>query len=307
MNAAGLAVIAACLTILVSAIDAVGDELGSPLKVRDVLWVWAIPGRGEENSAAQTLASFGQASPARRMELLQVPNVILAGSGIPNEQSLAFAHTEAVKDADRVVWEVLPDGEVDYHDKFQYEQRARQVCELAAKHPQIVGILLDDMTTVAVRNGFKPEHIRTLKGQLARESVKSGRSPNREDLKVWGVVYTMNFDQPNINQYIEELDVINLWVWKPSELENLESSVEHCRKSFPQKSVVLGLYLYDYAYEQPMSAEIHQRQCETALELLHAGKIAGIVFLTNDKDDRAIHEWTANWVKQVANQPLSVR
>jgi hypothetical protein len=307
MKAAWLAFFTICFAIHVGAINAAGDGLGTPAKVRDILWVWAIPGRGEQSAVPQTLASFGQASPARRMELLQVPNVIMAGSGIPNEQTLALAHTEAVQHADRIVWEILPDGEVDYHDKFQYEQRARQVCELAAKHPQIVGILLDDMTSVAVRNGFKPEHIRALKDQLARELIKVGRSPTSADLETWGVVYTMNFDQKNIADYIEELDVINLWVWKPSELENLESSVEHCRKSFPGKSVVLGLYLYDYAYGRPMPAEIHQRQCETALKLVRAGKIDGIVFLTNDKDDNAIHEWTADWIKQVGNQALNAK
>ena len=278
-------------------------SVNGPATVRDILWVWGNPEMASGTDAEQTCATFAQASPARRAELLGTPNVLIAGDGIPNDQKLAQRRTASVKQSKRVVWEIMPDGEDEnlklsqFYQSLEFSQRVKQLHELKAEFPHLEGVLLDDMTSVAIDKGFKPEHIRTLKKQLV-----SSQTP----IDIWGVVYTMNFGRAAINDYINELDVINLWVWDARNLVDLEKNVEHCQRHFPTKPAVLGLYLYDYGNDagpRRMPLDLLKLQCETALRLAHERRIAGIVFLTIDNDSEAV-QWTADWIKGVATQRL---
>ncbi len=272
-------------------------------RVCDILWVWGNPDMAKGNDAEHTVATFASASTARRAELLGTPNVVIASDGIPNDQTLARSQTKSVCHCSRIVWEIMPDGHdehgnpSDLYKSFEYQNRVNQIIKLKEEFPNIEGVMLDDMTSIAVDKGFKPEHIRTLKRRL--EAIK-------QPIDIWGVVYTMNFGRPNIDQYIRELDVINLWTWDAKDLVDLEKNVAHCEKDFPGKPVVLGLYLYDYGHgagPRPMPLDLLKSQCETALKLAHEGRVAGIVFLTIDDDPQTVG-WTANWIKQVAELPL---
>jgi hypothetical protein len=277
---------------------------GHPRTVRDILWVWGNAEMARGNDAEHTFATFAESSPARRAELLGTPNALMAGDGIPNDQQLARAQTESVKRCRRIVWEIMPDGSDNNTDMAQlyknceYKQRTIQIHKLKDEYPQIEGVLLDDMTSVAVDQGFKPEHIRALKQHLA-----SGK----QSVDVWGVFYTMNFGRENINKYISELDVINLWTWDAKDIVNLEKNVAYCRKTFPGKPIMLGLYLYDYGNgggaPRRIPMDLLKLQCETALKLAKDGRIAGIVFLTIDNDPGVV-QWTSDWIKRVADQPL---
>jgi hypothetical protein len=263
---------------------------GQSKVVRDVLWAWGNP---EMTKPGQhTLTTFASASPAQRAALLGVPNVILAGPGLPNDDQQADAQTREVADSPQVIWEIAPDG--GEGSPFVYTQRIAQVRKLVDKYPKIKGVLLDDMSTVAVDKGFKPEHIRQIRqlmdGKLAAE-------------KLWGVLYTMSFNRPKVNDYIKELDGISLWVWHAKDLAHLENYVAHCEKEFPGKPIMLGLYMYDYGDGRRMPMDLLKQQCETALKLAHAGRIQGIVFLTVDDDAEAVG-WVADWIKRVGDQKL---
>ena len=274
-----------------------------PKSVREILWVWGNPEMTKGVDSEHTCATFAEASPARRAELLGTPNVLIAGDGIPNDHELAQRRTASVKQSKRIVWEIMPDGEDEnlqlsqFYQSFEYRQRAEQISKLKTDFRQIEAIALDDMTSVAIGKGFKPEHIRALKQQLADRHA---------DIDIWGVVYTMNLGRASVSEYINELDVINLWTWSTSDLVDLRKNVDHCKQHYPEKPVVLGLYLYDYGHSpgpSRMPLDLLKSQCETALKLAHEGRIAGIMFLTIDNDPEAV-EWTANWIKSVADQRL---
>ena len=130
------------------------------------------------------------------------------------------------------------------------------------------------MSSVGIDHGFKPEHIRQVRQLLSGEFAR---------VQLWGVVYTMNLDRENINDYIEELDVINLWTWHAKDVVDIEKNLTHCERLFPEKPIILGLYLYD--------------------KLAHARRIEGIVLLTINNDPEAV-AWTANWVERVGNQTI---
>ncbi len=265
---------------------------GHAKTIRDLFWVWATPERATPGD--HTLATFAEASAPQRAALLGTPNVLMAGRGIPNDRQLAKAETESVKHASRLVWEIMPDGDEEYRNKFDYKQRVAQIAELQTDYPNIEAVLLDDMTSVAVDKGFKPEHIHAVKKLLA-----AGRKP----LDVWGVFYTMNFHRPNINAYIEPLDVINLWTWHAKDVADLEKNVAYCEKHFPGKPIMLGLYLYDYGGGRPMPRDLMELQAATALKLAHEGRIAGIVLLTINNDEATL-KWTADWIQRVGDQKL---
>jgi hypothetical protein len=122
-------------------------------------------------------------------------------------------------------------------------------------------------------------------------------------VRIWGVIYTMSFDRPNLGDYIKELDVLNLWTWHAKDTVNLEKNVAYCERKYRDKPIVVGLYMYDYGDNRRIPMELHKRQCETALKLAHAGRIRGIIFLSVS-DDPEVVGWTADWIKQVGSQKI---
>ena len=269
---------------------ATAQEPTRPQTIRDLLWVWGNPEMAKPGE--QKLASFTQASAAGRAKLLGVPNVLIAGQGIPNDDAQADALTCEVASAPCVIWEISADGAGG--PPFDYTQRITQVKKLIDKYPNIDGVLLDDMSTVGIDHGFQPEHIRRIRQSLDGKYAST---------KVCGVLYTMSVDRAKIDEYVQELDVISLWVWHAKDLVNLEKYVAHCEQKYPGKPIMLGLYLYDYGDNRRMPLDLLKQQCETALNLAHARRIRGIVFLTINDDAETV-PWAADWVQRVGSQKI---
>lgn len=263
----------------------------APKTIRDLIWIWGNPGMTVPGS--HTLATYAQASPAQRAEMLDVPNMIMAGNGLPHNDREAEVLTQSVAHCPRLIWEIAADGGI-VGPPWNYDKTVARVCGLVDRYPHIQGVLLDDMSSVGIDHGFKPEHIRQIRQLFPDEYAR---------VALWGVVYTMNLDRENINDYVEELDVINLWTWHAKDVVDIEKNLAHCERLFPEKPIVLGLYLYDYGDGRRIPPEFLEKQCATALELAHARRIEGIVLLTINNDPEAV-AWTADWVARVGNQTI---
>ena len=270
------------------------DRSGGAETVRELMWVWGNPEMGEPG--VHGAATFAQAAPARRAKLLGVPNVVMAGYGLPDDDRKAEAWTKSVAHCPRLIWEIMADGG-EGGPPWVYRETVARVRGLVDRYPQIEGVLLDDMSSVGIDHGFKPEHIRQVRELLSGEYAH---------VELWGVVYTMNLDRENINDYIAELDVINLWTWHAKDIVDLEKNVAHCERLFPGKPIVVGLYLYDYGDGRRIPTELLEEQCSTALKLAHARRIQGIVFLTINNDPDAV-AWTADWVERVGGQRIGLQ
>ena len=99
----GGVLLAVCLLCACQQAVAQGQLAGQgpePKVVRDVIWVWGNPEMATEGK--HTLATFAQAPPAERATLLGVPNVIMAGHGLPNDDQEADALTAEVADFPRL-------------------------------------------------------------------------------------------------------------------------------------------------------------------------------------------------------------
>lgn len=271
-------------------------EAGSQT-VHDKIWVWANPDMATPGK--HTAASFAQAGSAERASILGVSNVVMASAGLPHDRELAERWTAEVADAPRLVWEIMRDSYTPDEGKketytFEFKRRIEHLASLVKRYPQIEAVMVDDMTSVAVERGLKPEHMTNIKTLLNKHGLP---------LQLWGVLYTMNLSEEATDPIVREVDVISLWTWHANDLVDLEKYIAECEKRYPGKPIELGLYMYDYGNGRRMPLDVHEQQCETALKLLHQNRIAGIIFLTI-KNDAEVVQWTADWIKQVGKQKL---
>jgi hypothetical protein len=261
-----------------------------PQTVRDLLWVWGNPEMATPGE--HTVATFASASPAQRAILLGVPNVMMAGT-VPDDDQEAEALANGIAAAPRQAWEISTDsGGL----PFVYTNRMAQVRKLVDKYPQVEGVTLDDMSTGLIDAGLKPDDIQAIRDNLPGKY---------QSVKIWGVTYSMNLNDQGLADYLNKLDVISLWVWNAQDVVHLTDYVTHCEQLAPGKSIVVGIYLHDYGAEQPMPLDLLQQECETALQLVHAGRIDGMSFLTITDDPGAeAVSWAADWISQVGGQPV---
>ncbi|MCX5757164.1 MAG: exo-alpha-sialidase [Candidatus Hydrogenedentes bacterium] len=262
-----------------------------PVLVRDLIWVWGNPEMAEPGT--HTPETYAAASPAERARLLGVSNIILAGLGLPQDDAKAEAIAQDAANAPRLLWEIARDGEGEDRP-FVYEQTLARLRRLADRHSRIEGVLLDDMSSVGIDHGLKPEHIQGIRAALSGSYAR---------IKLWGVLYTMNMDRPGIADYIRALDGIILAEWHAKNLPDLEKQVLRCRKEYPDKPILLCLYLYDYGENRRMPLDLLEGQCRTALKLAHSGDIVGMVPLTITNDVETV-SWFAKWVNAVGGQTV---
>lgn len=276
--------------------------------VRDRVWVWT---NSEIPSAEDRMLSrFAQASPSQRARLLEIPNVVLGGFGMPNDMDAARAITREATDAERLVWKIAVDGELVTSGKqgkspyAWYDQRMEQVRTLADEFPKIRGVIIDDLSTVGLKGGIQAEHIHHLRSLLP--------VPN-DRIRIWGELYTKSLNdfilRPGGNDYgltdaVRALDVIVLTEWNAAELSQLAQNVAQCREVFPDHDLMMNIVLYDFDGHRRLPIRLLKYQCETSLQMLHAGTIQGIVITATINDPQAIG-FTTDWLGSVRDQELA--
>jgi hypothetical protein len=267
--------------------------LGSsePSTVKDKLWLWGHDA-GAHNEG-WGLPRPSRMTPTEAAFYLGIPNLImvryLGRPPLPFDQyALPFRTLK------RVVWSVVgASGETD-------ERERAHVLDLAARHPNISGIMLDDFfgseqssqgNDLAV---LPPEKLRELRSQL----IVGGRR-----LRLWAVLYEHQLDRP-LASYLELLDLVSLWTWDAEKLQGLKGNLERLETVAPRCGRVLGCYLWDYGRKQPMPLDLIRHQCESGLHWLQQGRIDGMIFLASCLCDLELEavEWTRNWIAQVGEK-----
>jgi hypothetical protein len=259
--------------------------------VQDKLWLWGHDAGAHNDSWG--LPKPSRITPAEAAFYLGVPNLIMVRyRGRPplpfDQYAVPF---RALK---RVVWSVVgAGGQTD-------EQERAQVLDLAARHPNITGVMLDDFfgseqssqgDDLAV---LPPEKLRELRGQM----IVGGRR-----LDLWAVVYEHQLERP-LAPYLELLDLVSFWTWDSEKLQGLESNLERLEKIAPRCGRVLGCYLWDYGKKKPLPLALVRHQCELGLRWLRQGRIEGMIFLASCLCDLELEavEWTRNWIAQVEDK-----
>jgi hypothetical protein len=258
--------------------------------VRDKLWLWGHDA-GSHNEG-WGLPGPSRITPVEAAFYLGVPNLIMVRYNnrppLPLDQ---FALP--LQSVRRVVWSA-----VGAHGESSEEERAH-ILGLAARNPNVTGIILDDFFLDKPGPGGEPTALPLEKLRQLREQVHG--------LDLWAVLYKHQLHE-RLAPYLELMDVVSLWAWEADKLPAMEASLERLEELAPTCKKVLGCYLWDYGTKQPMPVHFLQRQCETGLEFLIQKRIEEMIFLASCICDLGLEavEWTRDWIAKVGDRPVEI-
>ncbi len=160
------------------------------------------------------------------------------------------------------------------------EECAENLSRLSLKYPNIVGGMMDDMTSPFPT--ISPETVSQIAG------VSAGLKKHNSALELYGVVYRHELGVKDFSPLQPYLDGVNFWFWHQQELLDVAECVELCRKNFPGKKILLGLFLHDYGLTDAGAVtELLLYELKAARQMLADGLINGLVIL----GDREILKW----------------
>jgi hypothetical protein len=194
----------------------------------------------------------------------------------------------------RVVWSVAgAGGEAD-------QKECGHVLELAARYPNITGIMIDDFFSSKRPTG---DEERAASPQSKLRELRGKASSGRRPLDLWTVLYEHELEN-SLVKYLKLLDIVTFWTWDSEKLQALERNLERLEQVAGQCGRMLGCYLWDYGKKKPMPLDFMEHQCELGLQWLRQGRIEGMVFLAScicDLELEAV-EWARNWIAKVADE-----
>jgi hypothetical protein len=261
--------------------------------LKDKLWLWGHDAGAHNDSWG--LPRPSRITPSEAAFYLGIPNLImvryLGRPPLPFDQyALPF---RALR---QVVWSAVgAGGQTD-------ESERAHVLELAARQPNITGLMLDDFfgSEQAAQGqdqaALPPDPLRELRRQLTADGRR---------LHLWAVLYEHQLEKP-LAPWLELLDLVSFWTWDSDKLRGLEGNLERLEQVAGSCGRVLGCYLWDYGKKKPMPLDLMQHQCETGLRWLRQGRLEAMIFLASCLCDLELEavEWTRDWIAEVGEQPL---
>ncbi|MGQ9514914.1 MAG: hypothetical protein ACUVTL_07710 [Thermoproteota archaeon] len=171
------------------------------------------------------------------------------------------------------------------------KDEALKLSKLSLKYGNVVGGIIDDLGPGA---RTKPEDL--------RETYHALKEYN-PTLQLYAVIYTHELDRPIIGEYFPYIDVVNIWIWNNTkDLRKLDFYISQCADAFPDKPILLGLYLYDFPTQQPMPMELLEFEFNRAAQYVREEKIIGFSILASSLIDHFPE--TAEWVRRFLERNL---
>ena len=263
--------------------------------VRDRLWLFGSPtGSTTPHTGRRTVMS-----PVEGALYLGVPNVYMNQANAGPEAKLGRfeppfnQYAVALRPFKRVLWGLVGSG------GFTTFEERKEGLELIQKTPNFVGAHLDDLFTTQATG---KRAILTL--DELREIRKTLKAVGRP-LEIYSTYYTTLLPLP-LTDYLELLDGVTFWTWKPEDLVHLESNIAKIKELAPHLKVIQGCYLVDFTRKVSTPISAMQQQCEFGLESLKRKRIEGMMFLSNGVMDVGFDavEWTREWIRKVGDTPL---
>ncbi len=262
--------------------------------VRDRLWLFTAPA----NTDFPYVGRRSLITPAEGAYYLSIPNILVIQAAGSEAHYGRFEppldqYAIALRPLKRVAWSIVGGG--GYTDS---EER-RQVLELAKRTPNFVGVMMDDFFAAKKEGKLATLTLNDLK-EIRHQLKSSGKK-----LDLFVTLYTTQLDLP-LSEYLNLIDVITLWTWKPGDLVNLDSNLRKVEKLAPRSRKMLGCYFVDYDRKKSTSIPDMKLQCEHGLGWLREARIEGIVFLGNTVEDLGFEAvyWTRHWILKVGDTKL---
>lgn len=257
------------------------------MKLSDVGWVWE--GQGLDAGVHPSIFGVGEGA-----EFFGLTRVHFMFHPLTDLAMKKLSHLdEVVCDISKWGFKDSPKGGSDCVVDTRIETvctEAERVSRLSRHYPNITGALFDDMKGILTREGMSSDVSAALGFSLKMYNSNE---------KLWAVVYSHELDDPFWQYCKGHIEVANLWVWNAADLVDLERHVDRCREHFPDKPVVLGCYLRDYASKTPMPIETMQAQWQFMVKALADGRLDGFSILGTVLIDGQLRQatWARDFIK----------
>lgn len=235
---------------------------------RDRGWVWE--GQGLDPGVPPSIYGLGQG--ARYFGLSRVHYLFH-----PNDDHalcLLADYDEVVCDISKWGWSWNADGRpkcTAKSDPATVQSEGENVARLAKRFPNVTGVYCDDLMGLMKRYKYGPKEFGTIRSAIR------GLNPA---LDLWTVVYTHELEQADFWDGMRpHIDVVTLWIWESKNIGQMHDYVDQCCERFPDKPIVMGVYLRDYTKRAPVPVESVQGQMEGIADLIGQGKLAGYTIL----------------------------
>ena len=258
--------------------------------LRDRLWMWG-HGPGTTNDL-YNIPTGKNIDMADAIDYMGIPNVfVIRWRGKPeppfDEYIKQFQKTK------RVGWSII-DGATQ-----SYEQKKQWALELSEKMPNLIDFNLDDffVGNSGPNDGetIYPAHL-SLK-QL--EDLRKEMEGLKRKTNLSAVLYTRQI-QPAIKHHLDYCDVVLFWTWDAVDLTAVETNFTKYREIMPDKPTLLGIYMWDFGGNRPITMELMKHQLDFALEQFKKSQIEGMIFHCTPLCDLGLEavEYSKKWIAE---------
>ena len=232
--------------------------------IRDRLWMWGHHAQMCHKSGFKNGKKWGgpTVEQAEGCRLMGIPNdcVIRWGNMPAHPWGDYFEQFRSLK---RITFGITDAGNGTVWDKLDWA-----INEIKPNFPNLTGGFLDDF--FAVKGLTQTEDaVRTIADRL-----------HENDLRLSIVVYSdQDGIKPEFRKYLDLCDETSFWCWHSSNLSKHEDMVRRMRDFIgPDKSLLMGVYMWDYTLGEPVPADRMELQLAFASKLLADRTIDGLIF-----------------------------
>jgi hypothetical protein len=248
--------------------NAVSSGNAAKPSFRDLGWVWE--GQGIDPGVPPSIYGLGQGARyfgLSRANFLFHPNDVHA-------LRLLQDYDEVTCDISKWGWEWNADGRPACKaksDPATVQAEGERVARLARQFSNVTGVYCDDLLGLMERFKY---------GAKEFGNIRSAIRDANPAIKLWSVIYTHEFAQADFWTAMRpHIDVVTLWIWNSDNLGHMPEYVDQCRRLFPDKPIVMGVYLRDYPKVAPIPVSRVRDQMEGIAELIGKGELAGYSIL----------------------------
>ena len=254
---------------------------------RDKFWMFGV--RPHQDDVI--IRKRSRITPAEAALMMDVPNMLMInceGEPVPFSEE-AYGYAESFCRMNKVLWGATGSG------GFRVGNEEKFICTLAEKYPNIGGAFLDDLF-----HRFRGDPDSDAKMTEFLRGIREGLDKGSRPLDMYIVWYTSEIDSLPTSA-TEYVDGITLWTYNCKELPLLEERFEAFKKKFPNKKIMLGIYMVDFPTGQPLSDEQMEKQCEFGLSQLKQGRLDGMIFEANSVMGVGFssEKWLREWIDKV--------
>ena len=220
--------------VLFCCTQAMGQSQGNGT-IRDRIWIWGHPAGVHNDSFLANLPKKSTIEPVAAADYMGIRNMIFVrydGKPVPPFDTYYVPFQKL----DRVYWSLVGASGATSADERE------QVFQLAEKHDNLVGFILDDFFhSKATGPGADPEteadNLPPFEASLSPKELHAlgQRKVRGRNLPIMAVVYTGQISK-RAKAHIAEVDQVCLWTWRPADLEDLETNLARLEKAHPRQA-----------------------------------------------------------------------